>query len=100
MPEGCGPVSDSALAGRGDGDEDDVGEGEARGMVDIARSWESGRAGFIVEGGSVGKGDWEMRSEEHSREEDVVVMVGRDRGCGRACACGMGGCERGMSGCI
>ena len=48
-------------------------------------------------GAGGGLGDWEMRSEEHSREEPGMGVCGGGGG-GGGCWAGRGGCEAGRSG--
>ena len=100
MPEGWGPVSVSALAGRVEEEGVVWGEGLVRGMEEMARSWERGREVLVVVGGGC-VGDWDMRSEEHSREEPGRGF--EDGAGGGCCCCGageIGGCEAGRSGCF
>ena len=89
------PVSDSEFAGVV---EFVVDESWARGIDDISRSWESGRA--LLKGFSVAEegGVWDMRSEEHSCEEAKLD------GCGGLAEAvevesgsEMGGCDAGSS---
>jgi hypothetical protein len=83
------PVSVSEFAGVDGGEVEVEGEWEgARGMEEMARSWERGR--LVAGGGGRDSGDWDMRSEEHSLEEAMVdgwVVGGGDAGlagCGSA----------------
>ena len=67
-----------------------------RGMVEISRERERGRGGLMEEGGGVG--DWDMRSEEHSRDAAEGLVVG-GRGSDWGAGLGDGGVEGGTKRC-